>query len=118
MAVPLSAEGLVGRSLEERHCRRHGAENGGWCVCHPTNGQWPGSRGRHQSGDVITGEPVRDARQLAQLIGTMAPGTTVILDLIHDGQQRTVSLALGTLPKLEGGCVLHATSPNLLSRFD
>lgn len=50
------------------------------------------------SGDVITGEAVRDARQLAQLIGTMAPGTTVILDLIHDGQQRTVSLALGTLP--------------------
>jgi serine protease Do len=28
----------------------------------------------------------------------MAPGTTVTLDVIRDGQQRTISLALGTLP--------------------
>jgi serine protease Do len=32
------------------------------------------------------------------VIGTMAPGATVTLDLIHDGQQKTVSLTLGTLP--------------------
>jgi serine protease Do len=52
-----------------------------------------------KSGDVITainGKPVGDARQLAQLIGAMAPGTTVTLDLIHDDEQRTVSLTLGT----------------------
>jgi serine protease Do len=54
-----------------------------------------------KSGDVITsvnGTPIGDARQLARQIGTMAPGTTVTLDVIRDGQQRTVSLALGTLP--------------------
>lgn len=54
-----------------------------------------------KSGDVITavnGKPVRDARQLARRIGTMAPGTTVTLDLIHNGQQKTVNLTLGTLP--------------------
>jgi serine protease Do len=54
-----------------------------------------------ESGDVITsvnGKEVRDARQLARTIGTMAPGTTVTLELIHQGQQKTVTLTLGTLP--------------------
>jgi len=54
-----------------------------------------------KSGDVITsvnGTPVGDARQLARQIGTMAPGATVNIDLIRDGQQKTVSLTLGTLP--------------------
>jgi len=54
-----------------------------------------------QSGDVITavnGKPIRDARQLARLIGTMSPGTSVTLDLIHSGSQKTVTLTLGTLP--------------------
>ena len=54
-----------------------------------------------ESGDVITavnGAPVRDARQLARRIGTMPPGATVKLDLIHNGQAKTVTLTLGTLP--------------------
>ena len=54
-----------------------------------------------KSGDVITavnGTPVKDARQLARRIGTMAPGTSVTLGLIHNGEQKTVSLTLGTLP--------------------
>jgi serine protease Do len=54
-----------------------------------------------KSGDVITsvdGADVHDARDLARRIGTMAPGTTVKLGLIHQGQQKTVALTLGTLP--------------------
>ena len=54
-----------------------------------------------KSGDVIisvNGKTMRDARQLARLIGTMAPGTTVTLGLIHNGEQNTVTLTLGTLP--------------------
>ena len=54
-----------------------------------------------ESGDVITavnGTAVRDARELARRIGTMTPGTTIKLDVIHAGQQKTVSLTLGTLP--------------------
>ena len=53
------------------------------------------------SGDVIIsvdGVSVRDARELARKIGTMAPGTAVKLGLIHDGQDKTVTLTLGTLP--------------------
>jgi serine protease Do len=55
-----------------------------------------------QSGDVITsvdGAAIHDARELARRIGTMAPDTSVKLGLIHQGQEKTVTLTLGTLPK-------------------
>jgi serine protease Do len=54
-----------------------------------------------QSGDVIVsvnGTPVHDARELAKRIGTMAPGTSITLEVIHSGQQKTVTVTLGTLP--------------------
>jgi serine protease Do len=53
------------------------------------------------SGDVITsvdGNPVTDSRDLARRIGTMAPNTSVKLSVLHDGQEKTVTLTLGTMP--------------------
>jgi serine protease Do len=61
----------------------------------------PAAKAGIQSGDVITtvdGTPVHDARELARRIGAMNPGTTVKLGLFHDGQEKTVTLTLGTLP--------------------
>jgi serine protease Do len=61
----------------------------------------PAAKAGIKSGDVIiavNGTPVRNERELARRIGTMAPGTSVTLDLIHGGQQKTVTLTLGTLP--------------------
>jgi serine protease Do len=61
----------------------------------------PAAKAGIASGDVITsvdGNSVADARELARKIGTMAPGTTVKLGLIHQGQDKTVTLTLGTLP--------------------
>ncbi len=53
------------------------------------------------AGDVITsvnGDPIKDARELARKIGSMAPGTSVKLGIVHQGSEKTVSLTLGTLP--------------------
>jgi len=61
----------------------------------------PAAKAGIESGDVITavdGNAVRDARELARRIGQMAPSTTVKLTLIHQGQEKTVALTLGTLP--------------------
>ena len=61
----------------------------------------PAAKAGIASGDVIIsvdGASVRDARELARKIGTMAPGTSVKLAMIHDGQEKTVTLTLGTLP--------------------
>jgi len=61
----------------------------------------PAAKAGIKSGDVITsvdGTAIHDARELARRIGTMSPGTTVKLGLIHEGQDKTVTLTLGTLP--------------------
>jgi serine protease Do len=54
------------------------------------------------SGDVITSvnaQPVKDARDLAKQIGTMAPDSTIKLVLLRQGEEKTISVTLGELPK-------------------
>src|SRR5947199_5578774 len=61
----------------------------------------PAAKAGIQSGDVITAvndAPVHDPRELARKIGTMPPGTTVKLGVVHSGESKTMSLTLGTLP--------------------
>ncbi len=72
----------------------------GAMVDEPQNGS-PAATAGIESGDVITavnGTPVKDARALARTIAMMAPDTQVKLDIIRQGQQKTVSLTLGTMP--------------------
>jgi serine protease Do len=72
----------------------------GALVSEPQAGS-PAAKAGVQSGDVITsvdGAPIHDARELARRIGTMAPGASVKLGMIHQGQDKTVTLTLGTLP--------------------
>jgi serine protease Do len=61
----------------------------------------PAAKAGIESGDVITavdGNAIADARELARKIGTMAPGGSVKLAILHQGQEKTVTLTLGTLP--------------------
>jgi serine protease Do len=61
----------------------------------------PAAKAGIESGDVILsvdGATVADARELARRIGTMAPGTSVKLGILRQGQEKTVTLTLGTLP--------------------
>ncbi len=72
----------------------------GALVAEPQAGS-PAAKAGIQSGDVITSlddNQIHDARELARRIGTLAPGTTVKLGVIHQGEEKTVSLTLGTLP--------------------
>jgi serine protease Do len=72
----------------------------GAMVDEPQSGS-PAAKAGIMSGDVITavnGTAVKDARDLARTIGTMAPDATVKLDLIRSGESKTVSLTLGTMP--------------------
>src|SRR5437870_8831015 len=53
-------------------------------------------------GDVITavnGNTVKDARDLAKQIGAMASGSSVKLTVRRKGEEKTISLTLGELPK-------------------
>jgi len=72
----------------------------GAMVDEPQQGS-PAAKAGIESGDVITavnGAPVKDARDLARTIAMMAPDSSVKLDIIRQGQQKSVSLALAQMP--------------------
>jgi len=64
----------------------------------------PAAKAGIDSGDIITavnGQSVKDARELARIIGGFAPGTTAKLDVRHKGKSKVVSLTLGQLPNTQ-----------------
>jgi serine protease Do len=61
----------------------------------------PAAKAGIEAGDVITavnGTAIKDSRDLARTIAGLAPGTSVKLDVVHKGDTKTVTLALGELP--------------------
>jgi serine protease Do len=61
----------------------------------------PAAKAGIEAGDVITavnGVAVKDARDLARQIGSIAPGSSVNLTVWRKGEEKTVSLALGEMP--------------------
>jgi serine protease Do len=55
-----------------------------------------------ETGDIIravNGTKVKDARELARMVGTLAPKTEVKLDIIRQGQEKTLTVTLGEMPK-------------------
>ena len=72
----------------------------GAMVDSPQDGS-PAAKAGIEAGDVITavdGKPVKDSRDLARTISMMAPGSSVKLDVLHKGQSKTLTLALGEMP--------------------
>ena len=55
-----------------------------------------------ETGDIIravNGTKVKDARDLARTVGMLAPKTEVKLDIIRQGQEKTLTVTLGEMPK-------------------
>ncbi|MET4176863.1 Do family serine endopeptidase [Bradyrhizobium sp. LA7.1] len=64
----------------------------------------PAAKAGIDSGDVIiavNGQSIKDARELARVVGSLAPGSTVKLDVLHKGKSKVVSLTLGQLPNVQ-----------------
>jgi serine protease Do len=64
----------------------------------------PAAKAGIESGDVITsvnGEVVKDPRELARTIGSLAPGNAVKLNVLHQGKDATVDVTLGQLPNAQ-----------------
>ncbi|WP_375161489.1 Do family serine endopeptidase [Bradyrhizobium sp. RDT46] len=82
----------------------------GAIVDSPQDGS-PAAKAGIAAGDVITavnGTAIKDSRDLARTIATLAPGSSVKLDVFHNGTTKTLTLALGELPnerqaKAKGG---------------
>ena len=61
----------------------------------------PAAKAGVEAGDVITtadGQSIKDAHELARIIGSFAPGSTVKLDVLHKGKSKVFRLTLGQLP--------------------
>ena len=64
----------------------------------------PAAKAGIESGDIVTavdGQPIKDARELARIIGGLAPGNAVKLDVLHKGSSKIVKLTLGQLPNAQ-----------------
>ena len=73
----------------------------GALVAEPQDGS-PAVKAGIKAGDVIVavdGRTVKDARDLAKRIGAMAPGSSVKLEIMRNGEHQTFNLTLGELPK-------------------
>jgi serine protease Do len=61
----------------------------------------PAAKAGIEAGDIITAvndTEVKDSRDLARTVSMMAPGTSVKLDVLHQGKSKTVTVALGEMP--------------------
>jgi serine protease Do len=72
----------------------------GAMVDNPQDGS-PAAKAGIEAGDVITavnGNAVKDSRDLARTISVMTPGSSVKLDVLHNGESKPITLTLGELP--------------------
>src|ERR1051325_11370101 len=61
----------------------------------------PSEKAGMKTGDVITavnGKKITDARELRLMIGSMAPGTKVQIDVNREGQSKTINVELAEMP--------------------
>ena len=72
----------------------------GAMVDEPQSGS-PAAKAGIEAGDIITavnGTQAKDARDLARTIGTMAPDTSVKLDIVRNGEPRSITVTLAQMP--------------------
>src|SRR5215813_6800213 len=72
----------------------------------------PSQKAGIKTGDVITavnGKKVSDARELRLMIGTMAPGTKVQLEVNREGQAKTLNVELAEMPASAAGQGVEAS---------
>jgi serine protease Do len=75
----------------------------------------PAAKAGILAGDVITavdGKAIKDAHELAKQIGAMAPGATVSLTVWRKGEEKSMWVALGELPRER---MARAASPDSAS---
>jgi putative serine protease PepD len=105
VARQLIANGTVSHSwlgvqLSEDTVTMSGAQRDAAIIAQITSGA-PAAKAGLQQGDAVIavdGEPVNGADSLVAQIRERAPDTTVKLTVVRDGQQKVISVVLGTRP--------------------
>src|SRR5262249_16669102 len=61
----------------------------------------PAAKAGVQAGDVITalnGKAIKDSREVARQVGMLAPGSSLKLDVLRKGEQKTLTVTLAEVP--------------------
>ena len=85
-----------------------GLKNAAGVIVANVQNNGPAANAGLKSGDVITaadGRPVKNATELTRTIQAMAPGSSVELATVRQGQERKLSVSLGQLPEQPSGTV-------------
>jgi serine protease Do len=72
----------------------------------------PADKAGLKRGDVLirfNGKEVENAHILSRLVAATPPYTKVKVDVIRDGKQKTMTVAIGTMPQEEAGQLLETT---------
>jgi serine protease Do len=72
----------------------------GAMVDEPQHGS-PAAKAGVRSGDVVTalnGTPLKDSRDLARKVAALAPGSSIKLDILRNGESKALSVTLGEMP--------------------
>jgi serine protease Do len=75
----------------------------------------PAAKAGIEAGDIITAvsdTQIKDSRDLARTISMMAPGTSVKLDVLHNGQSKTLTVVIGEMPNDRQANVGAERQPN------
>ncbi|AWM28038.1 Do family serine endopeptidase [Sinorhizobium fredii] len=75
----------------------------------------PAGKAGIRSGDLITavdGATINDPRELAQKVGAMAPGTSVTVGILRNGEPQDLALKLATMPEERPAAGESATGSN------
>ena len=85
----------------------------GAMVDEPQNGS-PAAKAGIQSGDIVTalnGMTVKDSRDLAQKVATLAPGSSAKLDILRKGESKTITVTLGEMPNQQQANASNPEAP-------
>ena len=97
--------GIRIQAVTEDIAQRFGTrETRGALVVEPQSDS-PAAKAGLASGDIITalnGSPVKDDRELMRTVAELPPGSAVTLGILRKGQEQTITLTLGALPKQRG----------------
>ncbi len=96
--------GILLRPLSSELATEFGVENAEGVLVERVMEETPAEAAGLQRGDVIVGlngRPITDADLFRYEVASMAPGTEIDLTIIRRGEEKSLSLTLGTLPDAE-----------------
>jgi serine protease Do len=108
--------GVAIQRLSQDLVKAFGLENDQGALVADVVPDGPAAKAGIERGDIIValqGQKIQDSTELPRMVGTLAPGTRVDLDILRAGKKQTISVTLGTLKDEEEEKVARLKPPDV-----